>query len=125
VPLNMLLKVSERADVTLLNKINVRFETSHNGTHSSHPNGIVCYPGITNLLVAIHIPFQGHSICLLQTSSPHQLVYKQGKPSSHKPAVPHLFVTNTTKVKLTQSIATRSLESTHTEHVCWKLHHSA
>jgi hypothetical protein len=33
-------------------------------------------------------------------------MHKQDKPSSHEPAVPHLFVTNTTKVKLTQSIAT-------------------
>jgi len=52
-------------------------------------------------------------------------MHKQGKPSSHESAVSHLFVTNTTKVKLTQSIATRSLEATHTEHVCLKLHHSA
>jgi len=68
----MLLKLSGRADVTLLNKT-VRFKTCHIGTYSSHPNGKVCFPGIINLLMAIHIPFHGHSIGILQTSSPQQL----------------------------------------------------
>jgi len=56
-----------------LTRIMLRFKTRHNGTHSSQPNGIVCFPGIINLLVAIHIPFHGHSICILQRGSPHQL----------------------------------------------------
>lgn len=71
-PLNMLSKVSERADVTVLKKNNVRFETCHNGTYSSHPNGTVCFPGIIYLLVGIHISFLGHSVYLLQRSYPHQ-----------------------------------------------------